>query len=121
MIFDLINSAACLALLVLTWPVANAMHHRGFWTQRIGLWIIVFALGIQACGPLFDWVPPANPVSSIFMLMLAGVVIRQRNQIMAAVRLSVGEVAADSAHPMRRMEDLETLGLMTVRGRGVDP
>jgi hypothetical protein len=120
MIFEIINSVACIVLAVLTWPVANAMHNRKFWPQRFGLWVIVATLGLQAYGPFSDGIPPANPIGAVFMAFLVGIVIRHRHQIMAAVRLAVGEVAAESEHPMRRMEDLETAGLVAVRGRGVD-
>jgi len=117
-VLDYMNAMACAVLLVLVWPVANAMHNRGFWLQRIGLWLIAFSLGLQVCAPFFDFIPDATPLGSVFMTILAVVAVRHRHQVMAVVRLAVGEIAADSEHPMRRVEDLQTSQLMAVRGRG---
>lgn len=122
-VFDWMNALACAILLVMIWPVARAMHNRGFWAQRLGLWALAVSLGLQVCSPFFDdgFIPDATPLGAVFMAILAIVAIRHRYQVMAVVRLAVGEAAADSEHPLRRAEDLSESGLMAAHGRGVKP
>jgi hypothetical protein len=113
---DTLNSVACLVLMLLTFPVAKAMHHRGFWAQRIGLWIIVAMLAIEVCAPMWEGMPRATWFQTVFNVMLAGVAYRARYQIMAAVRLTMGKDAVETKHPLRRAEDLEEVALVAVRG-----
>lgn len=115
---DLINSLACLVLLVLMAPVAKTMHHSHYWGQRIAFTIFVVVLGLQVAGPIYDWLPEANYLQTLFNLIAVAVVISARTEIMKFVRLTIG-TAVVAGHPTRRATDIEDSGqLAGVRGRG---
>jgi hypothetical protein len=117
---DLLNAAACLVLLVLMAPIAKAMHHSHYWGQRTAFTIFVVVLGLQVAGPIYDWLPEANYLQTIFNLIGVAVVISARQQIMKIVRLTVGAPIVEG-HPLRRASDIEDGSqLARVRGRGTE-
>lgn len=104
--FDWINAAACAVLLVLTFPIAVAMSHSGFWFQRILFAVVVAVLGLQAYGPLeTDWLPPADWPQTLLNVSLMFIVLTGRKHIMTVIRATLGDEPAD--HPVRRKADFK--------------
>ncbi len=113
---DALNCMACGVLLFLTFPVAAAMNHSGYWAQRITLWFVVIILGAEVIAPFSEIVPNATWTQAVFNLLLMLVVLSARRQIMALVRATVGEEAFAATQPAEIRESL----LHHVHGRGKD-
>lgn len=117
---EFMNAAACAVLLFLTFPVAVAMHHSGYWPQRLAFVAVVVLLGLQVVAPVYSWLPEPNWMQAVFNLILLSVVICARSQIMALVRITVGEAASKSTHSLRRAEDLSMAQYSRVHGKGTE-
>ncbi len=116
---ETLNTIACAALLVLTFPVAVAMNNSGHWPQRVTLGMVVVMLGLQVVSPFYEWLPPPNAIQAIFNVLLSLVVFSARAEIMALVRVTVGK-PPEVTHQLRRAQDISEAQLSRAHGKGIE-
>ncbi len=117
---DVVNALCCVLLMALLSPVAVAMHHTGYKTQRMAFIAVTVILTLEVVAPVFDtWLPAANLLQTIFNVTAMAIALLARREIMAVVRLSIGKPPYEvKTHPLRRVQDMPAEFLDQIHGRG---
>lgn len=57
---EYLNSAACLALMLYSLPIAMTIGNRGLWLERLSICAVQFGLFLRMTNPWADWTAPAT-------------------------------------------------------------
>lgn len=60
MLADIANAIACMLLMLYTLPVSTLMGHKGMWSHRLSLAVVLVALMLSAVNPWTGWYPPVS-------------------------------------------------------------
>jgi hypothetical protein len=94
---DLMNTAACLLLMVYSLPVAMVMGNHGLWPERLSMVAVQLGLFLQAANPWAQWVPQAL-WPAVYLNVAAAVMLtvwRRRGWLFVRSYLTPADADAD--------------------------
>lgn len=99
---ELINSAACLVLMVLSLPIAMVVGNRGMWLERMSIVAVQFGLFLQVANPWAMWADPVRWITVFLNVVAAAMLLIWRRRAWIFIRHYMGP--SDLAKRRRRTD-----------------
>lgn len=98
---ELLNAAACAVIFGYCFLASSRMPSRGMWANRLVIWVVTVALGLQMMGPWADWLPRPSWPSVLLHVGMAVALVVWRHEALAFVRCKFA-VPDEGAPVLRR-------------------